>query len=128
MACTAAANFFGFVSIALALGCARQAPEPTSSHASPRAVASSPAPSPAPARPHLRVGTSGDYAPFSVRDASGKVRGFDIEIAEGFADDLGFELEWVSFRWPTLKSQLQDGEFDVAMGGVTWQPARGVLG
>jgi len=74
------------------------------------------------------VGTSGDYAPFSVRDASGTVRGFDAEIADELARDLGFELDWVSFRWPTLQSQLQNGEFDVAMGGVTWQPARGVLG
>lgn len=80
------------------------------------------------ARPHLRVGTSGDYAPFSVRDAQGTVRGFDAEIADALARDLGFELEWVSFRWPTLQRQVQNGEFDVAMGGVTWQPSRGVLG
>jgi len=126
MACTVNSNFLGFVSVALALSCAGQAPAPAASHAPPRAVASNSTPSPA--RAHLRVGTSGDYAPFSVRDASGTVRGFDVEIAEGLARDLGLELEWVSFRWPTLQSQLQNGEFDVAMGGVTWQPARGVLG
>ena len=74
------------------------------------------------------MGTSGDYAPFSIRDAAGTVHGFDAEIAAELARDLGFELEWVSFRWPTLQSQLQNDEFDVAMGGVTWQPARGVLG
>lgn len=32
------------------------------------------------------------------------------------------------FRWPALKQQMQDGELDVAMGGITWQPARAVLG
>jgi cyclohexadienyl dehydratase len=82
----------------------------------------------APTRPHLRVGTSGDYALFSVRDAGGTVRGFDAEIAAALARDLGLELEWVRFRWPTLQSQMQNDEFDVAMGGVTWQPSRGVLG
>jgi len=74
------------------------------------------------------VGTSGDYAPFSTRDAAGTVRGFDGEIAAAMAHDLGFELEWVSFRWPTLETQLRTGEFDLAMSGVTWQPTRAVTG
>lgn len=128
MACTVTPRLVGFLSIALALSCAGQATAP--SHALPHAVASSAnsTPSPTPARAHLRVGTSGDYAPFSVRDASGAVRGFDVEIAEALTRDLGLELEWVTFRWPTLQAQLQSGAFDVAMGGVTWQPTRGVLG
>src|SRR3954467_6037919 len=57
---------------------------------------------PKPTRPKLRVGTSGDYAPFSIRDAAGTVRGFDADVAVALARDLGFELEWVGFRWPTL--------------------------
>ena len=76
----------------------------------------------------LRVGTSGDYAPFSTRDASGNLTGFDIEIAERLAADLGVELRWVPFRWPELARQLAAGDFDVAMGGVSWQPARAVSG
>jgi cyclohexadienyl dehydratase len=117
-------------SLAITLGCASQPPTPAVSSATPRGVTSTPnaPPSPSPSRPHLRVGTSGDYAPFSVRDAAGTIRGFDAEIADALSHDLGFELEWVSFRWPTLQSQLQNGEFDLAMGGVTWQPARGVFG
>lgn len=76
----------------------------------------------------LRVGTSGDYAPFSTRDALGTRAGFDVELAEQLARDLGLELRWVSFRWPELSRQVAAGELDVAMGGVTWQPARGVTG
>jgi cyclohexadienyl dehydratase len=76
----------------------------------------------------LRVGTSFDYAPFSTRDAAGKVQGFDAELAELFARDFGLEIEWVGFRWPTLQAQVERGEFDVAMAGVTWQPARAVVG
>src|SRR4051812_11400774 len=34
-----------------------------------------------------RVGTTGDYAPFSSRDASGKLQGFDIELASELASD-----------------------------------------
>ncbi len=76
----------------------------------------------------LRVGTSGDYAPFSERDAAGQLRGLDVDIAEQLAADLGLKVRWVPFRWPALKQQMQDGELDVAMGGITWQPARAVLG
>ena len=78
--------------------------------------------------PELRVGTSGDYAPFSTRNEAGATVGFDAELAEQLANDLGVSLRWVPFRWPELARQLAAGEFDVAMGGVTWQPARAVSG
>lgn len=80
------------------------------------------------ALPELRVGTSADYAPFSTRDATGKAQGFDVEIAEQLARDLGVELHWVPFRWPELAQKLTAGDFDIAMGGVSWQPARAVTG
>jgi cyclohexadienyl dehydratase len=87
--------------------------------------------SPAPA-PHtplvLRIGTSGDYAPFSTRGPDGAPSGFDVELAESLAQGLGAELRWVPFRWPELSRQVEAGELDVAMGGVSWQPARAVLG
>jgi ABC-type amino acid transport substrate-binding protein len=94
------------------------------------AVAAAPAAAPSAAArlPELRVGTSGDYAPFSTRDAAGELQGFDVELAAVLASELGFELRWVPFRWPDLARQLGAGEFDVAMGGVTWQPARDVAG
>jgi chorismate mutase-like protein len=75
------------------------------------------------ARPVLRVGTSGDYAPFSSRG-----RGFDVEVAEAMARDLGYRLRWVSFTWPTLQASAEGGDFDVAMSGVTWRPHRAIAG
>ena len=71
----------------------------------------------------LRVGTSGDYAPFSL---SGN--GFDVEVAGALAKDLGLHVEWVRFRWPELSSMIGAGRFDVAMGGITWRPERAVVG
>jgi ABC-type amino acid transport substrate-binding protein len=87
------------------------------------------APAMAPSTPLvLRVGTSGDYAPFSTKNPSGTPSGFDVELAESLAQGLGAELRWVAFRWPELSRQVEAGELDVAMGGVSWQPARAVLG
>jgi len=75
----------------------------------------------------LRVGTSGDYAPFSeaVGDAR---RGFDVDVAVRFARDSGRRLEWVPFRWPELARDLAAGRFDVAMSGVTVRPERSLAG
>jgi len=67
----------------------------------------------------LRVGTSGDYAPFSTRDRDGAPVGFDIDVARAYAGDRGRKVEIVPFRWPDLEAKLLAKEFDVAMGGVT---------
>ena len=71
----------------------------------------------------LRVGTSGDYAPFSLDG-----QGFDLDVARALAADLGYRLEIVPFRWPELAQGVRDGAFDVAMSGVTWRPDRAVVG
>jgi cyclohexadienyl dehydratase len=75
----------------------------------------------------LRVGTSGDYLPFSL-DAQDGPEGFDIEVARRFADDQEWQLEFVSFRWPELLEGLVAKKFDVAMSGVTVRPERSVAG
>lgn len=71
----------------------------------------------------LRVGTSGDYPPFSDRG-----RGFDVEVAERLARDLGRPIEWVRFRWPELARRVRAGGFDVGMSGITWRADRAVHG
>lgn len=71
----------------------------------------------------LRVGTSGDYAPFSKAG-----QGFDIDAARLVAAALGQELVFVPFRWPELEADIARGEFDLAMSGVTWRPERALIG
>ena len=80
-----------------------------------------------PVAPVLRVGTSGDYPPFSVaRD--GQYEGLDVDVARRFAHDSGRRLEIVPFRWPDLVADMDAGRFDLAMGGVTMRPERAVAG
>ncbi len=76
----------------------------------------------------LRVGTSGDYAPFSERLAGAGLYGFDIAIARAYADERGRSRSFVTFRWPGLLRDLEAGNFDVAMSGVTVRPARTTAG
>jgi len=74
----------------------------------------------------FRVGTSGDYAPFSseLDQAPDAFEGFDIAIARAYAKDRGLEAEFIRFRWRDLTAALQADRFDVAMS----QPGRGCDG
>ncbi len=77
--------------------------------------------------PLLRVGTSGDYPPFSLAREDG-VEGFDIAVAQRFADDTGRRVQFVPFHWPDLPAALAAGRFDIAMGGITMRPERTFAG
>lgn len=81
----------------------------------------------------LRVGTSGDYAPFSVATGRGDqgstgYRGFSIDVASAYAQDTGRPLTLVAFRWPTLRRDLEAGRFDLALSGITVRPERSIAG
>lgn len=72
----------------------------------------------------LRVGTTGDYAPFSWVLPDGTFEGFDIDAARSFASTLGVSVQFVHTTWPTLMADLEAGRFDVAMSGITRTAAR----
>jgi len=78
----------------------------------------------------LRVGTSGDYAPFSFNANPNRpdLEGFDIALARAYAQARGFEVQFVSFRWPNLNRALLADRFDLAMSGVTVRPERSAIG
>ncbi|MFQ5417031.1 MAG: transporter substrate-binding domain-containing protein [Myxococcota bacterium] len=78
----------------------------------------------------LRVGTSGDYPPFSsvTRDDPPVFDGFDVALARAYALDRGLALVLERFRWPDLTKALESNRFDVAMSGVTVTPTRSAAG
>lgn len=78
--------------------------------------------------PTLRVGTSGDYPPFSERAADGSYSGFDMEVAHAYAAARGRRLEYVPFRWSELAAHVAAGDVDVAMSGVTVRADRLLVG
>ena len=80
------------------------------------------------ARGTLRVGTTGDYKPFTFRNPDGSYHGADIEMAGRLAQALGVKLEIVPTVWAVLLDDFVARKFDVAMGGVTILPARAQRG
>jgi len=72
------------------------------------------------ARGVLRVGTTGDYRPFTALDkASGAYSGFDIDLAQSLGAALGVKVEFEPTSWPNLTKDFEAGAFDIAMGGVS---------
>src|SRR6187399_3034146 len=72
------------------------------------------------ARGVLRVGTTGDYKPFSYRaGATGAFIGLDITLAADLAKSMGVTLQVVPTTWGTMMGDLADDRFDLAMGGVS---------
>lgn len=68
-------------------------------------------------RGSLRVGTTGDFNPMSVRDAAtNSYRGFDIEAMEQLAKDMGVKIEWVPAEWATLVAGITANRYDVFSG------------
>ncbi len=68
----------------------------------------------------LRVGTTGDYPPFSFIDkASGEYSGIDIDLARNLASSLEVELQLINTSWPGLMADLAANKYDVGMSGIS---------
>jgi len=68
----------------------------------------------------LRVGMTGDYAPFTYFDkTTSSFRGFDVDMAEALGNALGVKVEYVKTSWPELAQDFDAGRFDIAMSGIS---------
>jgi len=79
------------------------------------------------ARGELRWG--GDLqggAPYVFEDesGSGKIRGFEVEIADALASRLGVRARFVQNDWSNLVPALERGDFDLALNGLEDTPDR----
>ncbi|ASG68370.1 cyclohexadienyl dehydratase [Francisella halioticida] len=71
----------------------------------------------------ILVGTTGDYAPFSIyqnKEFSGK----DIDLIKEFAKTQKQNIEFVKTTWASSSKDLAKGKFDVFVGSVTKTPQR----
>ena len=73
----------------------------------------------------LRVGTTGDFNPMSIRDpATNSFKGFEIDAANQLAKDLGVKLELVPTDWTTLVPGITANRYDIFMSGASMNVAR----
>ncbi|OLP60293.1 amino acid ABC transporter substrate-binding protein [Xaviernesmea oryzae] len=66
----------------------------------------------------LKIGTEGTYAPFTFHDASGKLVGFDVEIGQAVAKEIGVKAEYLEGKWDGLIAGLDANRYDVVINQV----------
>ncbi len=72
----------------------------------------------------IRIGTEGTYAPYTFHDKSGKLTGFDVEIAEEVAKRLGVQPEFIETKWDGMFAGLDAKRFDMIANEVGVKPDR----
>lgn len=63
--------------------------------------------------------TSSGYEPYEMVDTSGNLTGFDIELMELLATEVGIEIEWKDVSFDGIVASLQAGQADIAIAGMT---------
>lgn len=72
----------------------------------------------------LTIGTSAEYEPFEYME-DGEYKGFDLELAQAIADDLGLDLEIVNMDFDGICAGVASGtKFDVGVAAITATPER----
>ncbi len=72
----------------------------------------------------LRVGTTGDFDPMSMKDpATNKYKGFDIDVMNELAKDLGVKVKFVPAEWKTIVAGITANRYDISTS-VTKTPKR----
>jgi polar amino acid transport system substrate-binding protein len=71
----------------------------------------------------LKVGMS-TFVPWAMKDKTGKLVGFEIDVATRLAEDTGVQVEFVPTNWDGIIPALLSGKFDVIIGGMGILPSR----
>jgi len=64
----------------------------------------------------LRVGCEAAYVPFTYRDTSGKIIGYDVDLLDIFVKPLGVKAEFIDTQWSGVIPALYAGRFDMIPG------------
>ncbi len=71
----------------------------------------------------LRIGTYFVNPPFEYIDKGERV-GFEVDLMNDIARRLSLRPEFVNTQWETILAEMERGDYDCIVGGITITPAR----
>lgn len=72
----------------------------------------------------IRFATEATYPPFEYTDASGQIKGFDIDIAKALCKQMKVNCTFSNQPWDSLIPSLKLGKFDALIGAMAITPER----
>ena len=70
------------------------------------------------------IGCIGSFAACDNAASSEKLIGFDTELAEALAQELGLKIKFVEIDWDSKEAMLEAGTLDLVWNGFTYTEAR----
>ncbi len=67
----------------------------------------------------IKIGTEGAYPPWNYFDESGKLVGFEIELAKDLCARMNVECEIVTHKWRGIIEGLNKGKYDAIMAAMS---------
>lgn len=71
----------------------------------------------------MRVGVS-LFTPWTIQGKEGELSGFEIDVADKLAEDMGVTPEYKVYIWEDIIPAVQKGEIDIIAGGMAITPER----
>ena len=71
----------------------------------------------------LKVGVS-LFEPWTIKADSGELYGFEVDVANKLAEDMGVKAELKVYEWDDIIAALVEGEIDIIAGGMAITPGR----
>ena len=65
------------------------------------------------------IGMEGAYDPYNLTDSSGKIVGFEVDLANDLCKRVGVECKIIAQDWDGMIPGLKAGKFDVIMDGMS---------
>ena len=82
---------------------------------------------PAFAQDVVRLGTEGAYPPYNFINDAGEVAGFEREFGDELCKRAGVTCSWTTNDWDSIIPNLQSGNYDVIIAGMSITAERGEI-
>lgn len=71
--------------------------------------------------------TSSGYEPYEMVGTDGTLTGFDIELMEALAVEIGIEIKWSDVDFDGIIASLTSGQADIAIAGISPTASRALM-